>query len=82
MTEENSLYEFTNDEEYENALGEIDDSDDLDYEYQNDYDDDWEDGDEEEPPYDDGEPWDEEKYEDYLEQNLKAGERYDIEHPD
>lgn len=69
MTEENSLYEFTNDEEYENALGEIGESDEYDEsEESDDYD-----GDDEgceygdgELPYDDGERWDEDKHMDNL----------------
>lgn len=79
MTEEKSLYEFTNDEEYEKALGEIDESDE--YDESDESDNECEYGDNE-PPYDDGELWDENKYTDFLEQNLKNGERYDIAHPD
>lgn len=35
--------------------------------------------DEEDEPYDDGEPWDEDKWNDYVDQNMRAGERADME---
>ena len=58
---------------------ESEDYEDLNNDYDDFFNDEDDEEDEENEPYDDGEPWDEDKWDDYFNQNLKAGERADME---